>query len=80
MCLQWEKNSDLRFNLASSGLKRMKNFSMVHSWQKLVTGLYAPLVRFKILHSMLYGIFSSFISPQWLDSLVPGLCPSVPGL
>ena len=50
---QWEKNSDLRFKLASSGLNIMRYFSILQSWQKFLRGLKAPLVLFKILHSTL---------------------------
>ena len=39
LCLQWEKNSDLKLSLASSGLNIIRYFSIVQSLQKLVAGL-----------------------------------------
>ena len=53
LCLQWEKNSDLRFRVASSGSNRIKYFSIVHNLQKFVTGLQADFTSFLMLHSSL---------------------------
>ena len=51
LCLQWLKNSDRRFRVASPGLNIMKNFSIAHNLQYPVVGLKAVLVSHKILQS-----------------------------
>ena len=51
LCLQWLKNSDRRFRVASPGLNIMKNFSIAHNLQYPVMGLNAVFVSHRILQS-----------------------------
>ena len=51
LCLQWLKNSDRRFRVASPGLNIMKNFSIAHNLQYPVVGLNAVFVSHRILQS-----------------------------
>ena len=70
LCLHDEKNSVVEFSVASSGLKRMKNFSLVHRAHVPVTGL--KVGKFVLRNfQVIFGWWPlAFSAKKWVDRVV----------